>query len=127
MAIFVLLDGVGEGFFVLGEVENPGVGGVEVVGLNEVERFELIGREGVSGLDAEEEGTVLVGERGEGVEGVAKRGLWVGVAESGAVGTIKVITERGGMLDGESLEIFTFEPESLVTFEIGIGLPGFGL
>ncbi len=59
LALFNILE---NGFFGLGEVEEPGVGGVEIVGFFEIEGFDQRSREGKGGLEAEEEGVLFASE-----------------------------------------------------------------
>lgn len=106
--------------FGLSEVENPSVGGVEVVGFFEAERFEDINGEGESGFDADEEGVLLLCEVFEGGEGGLKI---VGGFEGGTIGAIEIIAERSGHKDGEGVEVGIGEPEGLVTFEFLIIFP----
>ncbi len=127
MAVFVFFNSVDDSRFVLSEVDDPGVGGVEVVGFDEVEGFKIVGRERISRLEAEEESVLFGGERFEGVEGVSERGLGMGIVESGAIRAVEIRPERGGVLDSEGGKIVAVEAESGVAFEFVESLPVCGL
>lgn len=125
VAILILLDGVNEIVFGLGEIENPGMGRIEVVRLDEMKGLELVRRKRIGRLDADEEGGLGFGKIFKSVESVGEGGFGGGFVECRAVGTIEIIAERSGVLDGEGGKIFACEGESLVAFEFVVGLPSF--
>lgn len=123
VAIFVFLNAGDEVGLGLGEVENPGVGGIEIVGLNKAKRDEFFGGEGVSGFDANEEGVVVVGERFQRGEGGSEGIGGIISIKGGAVGAIEIISEWSRMENGKILKIRFFDKEGLVAFELRKMLP----
>lgn len=106
--------------FGLGEIKDPGVGGVKVVGFLEVEGG-WIG-EGEGGLKADEDGVMLGGEAAEGVQGEGEV-LGGGFGEGGAVGAVEIIADRGMFEDGESVVGVAVEAEGCFTFKFLVGFP----
>lgn len=125
VAILILLDGINEIVFGLGEIENPGMGRIEVVRLDEMKGLELVRRKGIGWFDADEEGGLGFGEIFKSVECVGKGGCWGGFIKRWPIGAIEIIAERSSVFDGEGGKIFAREGESLVVFEFVVGLPSF--
>jgi len=120
-----LFQDVGTG---LGEVDGPGMSGVEVVGFIEVERLSGGCGEGEGRFDADEKRVMFAGEIGKGIKGGLESIFWVfGSFKSWAVGAIEVVTKRRGMEDGKGGEVGFVEAESLVAFKLFVFFPGRGL
>lgn len=106
--------------FGLGEVENPGVGGVEIVGFLEVKGGGV--GEGEGGLKADEDGVMLGGEAAESVEGEGE--VFGGrFGEGGAVGTVEVVANWGVLEDGEGVVGVAVEAKGGFAFEFLVGFP----
>lgn len=112
--------------FRLGDVDNPSVRGIEIVGFVKVKGFGI--REGEGRLDADEEGLMLAGEARKGIKGGAQKlvggKLGMMAVDSGAVGTEKIIANRGRMQNSKGGETFAGDAESPMTFELFVLLPG---
>lgn len=112
---------IGEEFgFGLGEIKNPGVGGVKVVGLLEVEGGGI--GEGKGRLKADEDGVMLGGEAAEGVQGEGEV-LSGGLGEGGAVGAVEIVADRGMFEDGEGVVGVAVEAEGGFAFKFLVGFP----
>lgn len=116
------------GFFGLGEVDDPGMSGVDVVGFTEVEGTSHGWCERESGLNADEKSMMGMGELGKGIEGGFKGSEGVsGVFESRAVGAEKIVAEWSGFQNGEDGELGGVKTEGLFAFEVEIFFPRGGL
>jgi len=112
----------------LSKVNYPSMSGIEVVGFIEVEGFGGRGREGEGGFDADEKSVLFVGEGGKGIKSDFKGVFWIfGSFKGWSVGAIEVVTEGGGVEDGKGREVFFFEAEGLVAFELFVFFPCRGL
>ena len=112
----------------LSKVNYPSMSGVEVMGFIEVEGFGGRGREGEGGFDADEKSVSFVGEGGKGTKSEFKGVFWIfGSFKGWSVGAIEVVTEGGGVEDGKGREVFFFEAEGLVAFELFVFFPNRGL
>ena len=112
----------------LSKVNYPSMSGVEVMGFIEVEGFGGRGREGEGGFDADEKSVSFVGEGGKGTKSDFKGVFWIfGSFKGWSVGAIEVVTEGGGVEDGKGREVFFFEAEGSVAFELFVFFPNRGL
>ncbi len=103
------------------EVKHPGVGGVKVVRFFEVEFLDKGGSQRGGGFKADKEGVLLLGEFGEGKEGIFKAGL---ISKGWSVRTKEIIAKWGRFEDGHSGKTIAFKAESVVIFEMFVSLPG---
>ena len=102
--------------------------GVEIMGFIEVEGFGGRGGEGEGGFDADEKSILFVGESGKGIKSDFKGVFWIfGSFKGWAVRAIEVVTEGGGVENGKDREVFFFEAEGLVAFELFVFFPCRGL
>lgn len=112
----------------LSKVNYPSMSGVEITGFIEVEGFGGGVGEGEGGFDADEKSVLFVGEGGKGIKSDFKGVFWIfGSFKGWSVGAIEVVAEGGGVEDGKGREVFFFEAEGLVAFELFVFFPSRGL
>lgn len=98
------------------------------MGFIEVEGFGRRSGEREGGFDTDEKNVLLVGEGGKGIKSDFKGIFWIfGGFKSWAIRAIEVVAEGGGVEDGKSREVFFFEAEGLVAFELFVFFPSRGL
>ncbi len=102
--------------------------GVEIMGFIEVEGFGGRGGEREGGFDADEKSVLFVGKGGKGTKSDFKGVFWIfGDFKGWSVGAIEVVTEGGGVEDGESGEVLFVEAKGLAAFELFVFFPSRGL
>lgn len=111
------LHGAQKFVLIRGEVEDPSIGRIKVVGLDEVKLAELLNREGDSRLDANKESMMLASKVGKSVEGELEIGDRR-FLKSGAIRTIEVVAQRSVLKGSENFELRSLEAEGSLAFEV---------